>query len=64
MNIGQQIEIVKGLDTGETGRVVRICKLTGWVHVTFDSNSEDSMYRDYEEGPFCEQEIKLIGEKL
>lgn len=62
MQIGDRVKITKGRSIRETGRVVRICKLTGWVHVTFDSNSEDSMYRDYEEGPFCEQEIKLIGE--
>ncbi len=58
MQIGQQIEIVKGRDAGETGVIVRICGLTGWVHVTLDKHADDRVYRTMEVGPLTKNEVK------
>ncbi len=58
MQTGQQIEIVKGRDTGETGVVVRICGFTGWVHITLDKYVDDRVYRSIEYGPLTMSEIK------
>lgn len=58
MNIGDPITEIK---TGDTGRVVRVCDVTGWFFVTLDKHAEDRVYRNYEHGPLIERELKTIG---
>ena len=59
MDIGTHIEIVKGRDAGETGRVVRVCSLIGWLFVTLDKHAKDRVYRDLEHGPLIEYELRV-----
>ena len=60
MDIGTHIEIVKGRDAGETGRVVRVCSLIGWLFVALDKHAKDRVYRDLEHGPLTKCEVKTI----
>lgn len=54
MNIGDRVVT----NDGESGKVVSVCELTGWLHVHLDKD-DGYAYRDVHAGPYTKRELKV-----
>ena len=59
--LDKKARVKKGHSAGEAGTVVRVCDLTGFIWLTFDSKAGDRAYRDYHFGPFSAGELEQIS---